>query len=170
MHLSNAQIGRCGELLVQLKLLMHGIESSPLTTDAGIDLVAFSPRRQQAITIQVKTNLVAKPGGGKGKPALDWWADDQPKAEIFAFVDLQSLRVWLVESSALATVAQQHPPGRFHFFMAVDPTTTARRDGKRVYDYEFGEYLFENRVVKIFGEPTVRPNHAMQRTTPRSGA
>ena len=116
MSLSKAQIGRCGELLVQFKLLMRGIESSPLTTDAGIDLVAFSPRRQRAVTIQVKTNLAAKPGGGKGKPALDWWAEDQPKADVFAFVDLQLLRVWLVEASALATVAQQHPAGRFHLF------------------------------------------------------
>jgi hypothetical protein len=160
MILSKAQIGRCGELFVQFKLLMHGVESSPLTTDAGIDLVAFSPRRQEAVTIQVKTNLVAKPGGGTGKPHLDWWAEDTPKADVFAFVDLQLLRIWLVESSALAAVAQQHPPGRYHFFMAVDATTTARRDGKRLYDSEFVQYLFDNRVSDIFGEPTISPNKA----------
>jgi hypothetical protein len=151
MSLSKAQIGRCGELLVQFKLLKHGIESSPLTTDVGVDLVAYSPRRQQAITVQVKTNLAPKPGGGKGKPALDWWADDKPKADIFAFVDLQWPRVWLVESSKLSTLAQQNPAGRFHLFMAVDPTQSPRKDGKKNFDYDFGEYLFENQVAKIFG-------------------
>jgi len=49
-------------LLVQQKHLLHGIESAPLTTDAGIDLVAHSTKEKDAITIQVKTNLKAKPG------------------------------------------------------------------------------------------------------------
>jgi hypothetical protein len=39
MSLSTAQIGRCGELLVQLELLKRGIESAAMTTDTGIDLV-----------------------------------------------------------------------------------------------------------------------------------
>ncbi len=64
--------GQAGELLVQEQLLLHGVESAPLTTDTGIDLVAYSPRRADAVTIQVKANLQPKPGGGKGKPALDW--------------------------------------------------------------------------------------------------
>ena len=33
-------IGKAGELLVQYKLIKYGIDSSPMTTDAGIDLVA----------------------------------------------------------------------------------------------------------------------------------
>jgi hypothetical protein len=40
MKLTTAQIGRDGEHLVQEQLLLHGIESAPLTTDTGIDLVA----------------------------------------------------------------------------------------------------------------------------------
>lgn len=31
---------------MQEQLLLHGIESAPLTTDTGIDLVAYSPRRR----------------------------------------------------------------------------------------------------------------------------
>lgn len=61
------QIGRSGELLVQYKLLLHGIESAPMTTDTGVDLVAFSNRNNKVITVQVKTNLKPKPAGGKGK-------------------------------------------------------------------------------------------------------
>ena len=70
--LRSAQIGRCGELLVQYRLLLCGVESAPMSTDNGVDLVAYAPRGAAPVTIQVKTNLKAKPGGGKGKAALDW--------------------------------------------------------------------------------------------------
>lgn len=149
MKPTKAQIGRSGELLVQQQLLLHGIESSAMTTDSGIDLVAFSPSRKDAVTIQVKSNLSAKPGGGKGKPHLDWWAQDDSPADLFAFVDLESSRIWLLLNEELENVSQQHPEGRYHFFMATDPTTTARRDGKPVHDYEFESYLLKNRVHKL---------------------
>ncbi len=68
--LSNMQIGKAGELLVQYKLLLCGIESAPLTTDAGVDLVAFSTRRQDAVTIQIKSNFKPKPGAVKGNLLL----------------------------------------------------------------------------------------------------
>ncbi len=57
---------------MQYKLLLYGIESSPLTTDSEIDLVAYSGKNKDAVTIQVKTNLKSKPGGGKDKLAIDW--------------------------------------------------------------------------------------------------
>ena len=71
--MKTAQIGKCGELLVQYQLLLREIESAPLTTDSGVDLVAYSPRNARPVTVQVKTNLRAKPAGGKGKEVLDWW-------------------------------------------------------------------------------------------------
>jgi len=150
MKLSKAQIGKAGELLVQQKLLLHGVESAPLTTDSGIDLVASSRKRSDAITIQVKANLKAKPGGGgKGKLHLDWWAPDDSPADLFAFVDLESSRVWLIKKTEVEDVAQQHPKGRHHFFMATDPTVSKRRDDKPVHDYDFQKYLLENRVHKL---------------------
>ena len=150
MRLSTAQIGKCGELLVQFRLLTHGIESSPLTTDAGIDLVAFSRVRQAAITLQVKTTNGAKPAGGTGTPHLTWPAQDPSSADVFAFVDLVSLRVWLIPTLRLPFVAQQRRPGSFNFFMATDPKSKPRRDGKPIYDHQFDEYLFENSVSNIF--------------------
>jgi hypothetical protein len=60
------QIGRMGELLVQYELLSQGIDSARMTTDSGIDLVAYSGVKGRSFTIQVKTNLTPKPGGGKG--------------------------------------------------------------------------------------------------------
>jgi len=84
MTLTTAQIGKCGELLVQYRLLLCGIESAPMTTDTGVDLVAYSPKDGDARTIQVKTNKEAKPGGGSGKSALDWWLRDDSPAELVA--------------------------------------------------------------------------------------
>lgn len=93
MRLTTAQIGRCGEFLVQYRLLLLGVESAPMSTDAGIDLVAYSPTMTGAKTIQVKTNLKPKPGGGKGKNALDWWIPENSPAELVALVDLSEQRV-----------------------------------------------------------------------------
>ena len=150
MKLTTQQIGKCGELIVQFRLLRHGIESASLTTDSGIDLVAFSNKKKDAMTIQVKTNEKPKPGGGKGKYAVDWWARDDSPADLFAFVELEKQRVWLIETKALPEVAQQHPKGRFHFFMSTDPTSKQRKDGMKLHVYEFEGYLLENVVHKYF--------------------
>ena len=53
--MSTQRIGRCGELLVHDKLLKLGIESAAMTTDAGVDLVAFPFVRLQ--TARVKCYL-----------------------------------------------------------------------------------------------------------------
>ena len=44
------QIGRRGELLVQSRLLRYGIESSAMTLDYGIDLIALRMKRDNKIT------------------------------------------------------------------------------------------------------------------------
>lgn len=150
MKLTTSQIGKSGELLVQLKLLLYGIESSPLTTDSGIDLVAYSRKKAEAITIQVKTNLKPKPSGGKGKLSLGWWLPEQSIADLYALVDLDKYRVWLFKSSEVSSIAQQNPKGRLHLIMKTDPTVKDRRDNKPVHDHEFGSYLLENCVHKLF--------------------
>lgn len=149
MKLTTAQIGRAGELLVQQQLLLYGIESAPLTTDTGVDLVAFSSERRDAVTIQVKANLKPKPGGGKGKPAIDWWLPDDSPADIFAFVDLSTNRVWLVTKEEVEQLSQQHSNGRYHLYMVTDPTASPRTDGKPAHDYEFQKYLLQNRVHNL---------------------
>lgn len=90
---TKAQIGRCGELLDQYELLLLGIESAPLSTDAGIDLVAYSPGKQEAGTIQVKANHKPKPSGGKGRAAFDWWVPESNPAQAVALVDLSTRSV-----------------------------------------------------------------------------
>lgn len=55
MTSTTQHIGAAGELLVQYRLLKLGIDSARLTTDSGIDLVAFAPGSSTAVSIQVKT-------------------------------------------------------------------------------------------------------------------
>jgi len=148
MSLTTAQIGRCGELLVQLELLKRGIESAAVTTDTGIDLVAYLPEQSKAITIQVKTNLKAKPGGGKSRLCLDWWIPSACPADFVALSELDSNRIWLFTKSELKECAQQSPEGRFHFFMYTEQGLP-RRDGKLHHDHEFNEYLLEQAVHRL---------------------
>ena len=141
--LTTQQIGRLGELLVQFELLRYGIESAPLTTDAGIDLVAYSPARTRAHTIQVKTNLAPKPSGGKGPPSFDWWVPDDCPAELFALVELATRRIWLFNRDELHANAQQRSSGRCHLYVHAGPH--ARHGAHRL-----AQFLFENRLAELF--------------------
>ncbi|CAJ8041580.1 Uncharacterised protein [Burkholderia pseudomallei] len=151
MKLSTSQIGRCGELLAQYLLLLRGIDSAPMTTDMGIDLVAYSPISGVATTIQVKANLKAKPGGGKGKLALDWWMPVNCPAQLIALVDLSAHRLWLLKTEEIEGLAQQRSGGRFHLYMYTDSSVRPLRIGRSVYSHEFEKYLLENRVQELFG-------------------
>lgn len=146
-----SQIGRCGELFVQYLLLLRGIDSAPMSTDVGVDLVAYSPAKAQPFSVQVKTNLRAKPGGGKGKAALDWWIPIDPPAQLIALVDLSSSKTWLFLREELPALAQQTSSGRHHLYMYTDPTHKPRKTGRLAHIYEFEKYLLENRSHDIFG-------------------
>jgi hypothetical protein len=113
-------IGTAGELLVQYKLLKHGIDSARLTVDRGIDLVMYVPGRSKAATIQVKTNEIPTPAGGKGKLHLGWNFDDDCPAEWLACADLSTDRAWLFTIERARKLAQQHHPNdvrRLYWFI-----------------------------------------------------
>ena len=149
MKLSTAQIGRCGELLCQFRLLQLGIESAPMTTDTGIDLVAYSKKQTDSFTIQVKTCHESRPGGGKGKLGIDWWIPAECPANYVGLVDIQRARVWIMKMSEIEEAAQQKPEGRLHFFMMTDSAASARRDGKPHHDYDFQRFLIENAIPRL---------------------
>jgi hypothetical protein len=148
-RLTTQQIGRMGELLVQYELLRHGIDSAPMTTDAGVDLVAYSGVKGRSFTIQVKTNLTPKPGGGKGAPGVDWWVSEDCPAELYAFVDLSTRRVWLLNKEELASSAQQRSSGRLHLYMYTDSESQSLAYARHG-DMRFSEFLFENRIPSFF--------------------
>jgi hypothetical protein len=120
-----------------------------MTVDAGVDLVAYSGMGGRSVTIQVKTNLAPKPGGGKGAPAIDWWVSDDCPAEIYALTDLSTRRVWLLTKDELKAAAQQHSNGRTHFYMYVDADSESIAYSRHG-DARFTEFLFENRVSALF--------------------
>ncbi len=99
-RLSARQIGRCGELLVQYLLLKHGFESAPMTTDAGIDLVAFPngvtiPEiTSKPITIQVKATQYSD-GGLPASEGLVWRVAKNCPADYYALVDIIEQKCWL---------------------------------------------------------------------------
>ncbi|WP_447742947.1 hypothetical protein [Variovorax boronicumulans] len=151
MKLTTAQIGRYGELLVQYELLSRGVESAPMSTDTGIDLVAFSPASKLAVTIQVKTNQAAKPSGGKGAPLLDWWLRENSPAQLVALVDMTAPRIWLFTHQELVDSAQQTASsGLMHIFMKLEPARH-RKDGKPQQVEDFDRFLIGKRIGSLFG-------------------
>ena len=157
MSLTTAQIGKCGELLVQYRLLLLGVESAPMSTDTGIDLVAYSSIKAQPTTIQVKTNLKPKPGGGKGKLALDWWVPETTPASFVALADLSTEKVWLFTPEELQTHAQQRSGGRLHIYMYTDPTVRSRNTTGFVHVHEFERFLLSSVAEGVFGAQQSAP-------------
>lgn len=156
-QIGTTQIGRCGELLVQYLLLRQGIESAPMSTDSGVDLVAYAPKMPGPMTIQVKSNLQPKPAGGKGKSILDWWIKDEMRSQLVALVDLSEQRLWMFKSEEILSLAQQHPEGKgkgkgkYHLHMYTDPTARPTKPNELSHVYEFQKYLFGNRARELFG-------------------
>jgi hypothetical protein len=142
------RIGRCGELLVQYKLLKLGFESAPMTTDSGVDLVVFSPSPARVLTVQVKANDAPKPGGGKGKLALDWWIAENCPSELAAFVDVSTDTAWLMTKKELAEFARQRSGGRFHFYMYADATARPRGE-KSAMRAHFDAHLLERKAALL---------------------
>ena len=151
MSLATAQIGKCGELLVQYQLLLRGIESAPMSTDTGIDLVTYSPALPHPITVQVKANLQSKPGGGRGKHALDWWVPHNSPADYVALVDLSSQGIWFLSPAELLIHAQQQPARGLHIYMYTDSSVRPRRSDRLAHLHEFEQFKLVNRASAIYG-------------------
>jgi hypothetical protein len=113
-------IGAAGELLVQFRLLRNGIDSARLTTDAGIDRVAYPPGTARALTIQVKTVERSTPAGGKGAFSTGVVFPKNSPAEYLSVVRLYDERVWLFPIEDALRLAKQETP-RLYWF--VNPET-----------------------------------------------
>jgi hypothetical protein len=124
--LRTAQIGASGVLLIQYRLLKCGIESAPMTTDAGIDLVVYPPKMEKAVTVQVKTCLKPKPAGGRGKLALDWWLPRTSPAELVGLANLNGDQAWLFRHDEFVAKAQQQTEERLHLYFYVEPRIPAQ--------------------------------------------
>lgn len=148
--IATAKIGKAGELFVQYQLLLLGVESAPMTTDTGIDLVAYSPIEAHPHTIQIKTMLAPTRAGGKGKWAIDWWIRENSPAEYVALVELSSQNVWMLTHQELLETAQQRSNGKCHIYMHLE---NVRTNGKhaRTHINHFEGFLLPRRLNMLFG-------------------
>jgi hypothetical protein len=148
-YMNNQQISRCGELLLQYKLLLLGIESSNMNTGTGIDLVAYSPRNRRAYTIQVKTNLKPTPSSENGKMTLDWWVPDDCPADLVAFADLSTNSVWLFSTGEIPKYAAKRYRGRHNLSFSVAPSSNLG-SGQLTHLVQFEEFTVEKRAHVFF--------------------
>lgn len=139
-------IGAAGELLVQYRLLKHGIDSARLTTDSGVDLVAYLPASNQAVTVQVKTQRRPRPSGGTGPLSVGWFFPHDLKAEFLAVVLLDSDDVWLFTRDEARELAQEHSGrGIRQIHWLIEPKSrndgTERRSARDVERYQVDAYV-----------------------------
>lgn len=149
MTKTTQHIGSAGELLVQYKLLKFGIDSAAMTTDSGVDLVAYSPKSNRSFTIQVKTKEKPSQGGGKGKLSLVWDLRDSSPAELVAVTDLSTDSVWIFTHAEYEKYAQQHSEnGILKLYMYVDESVNTKKEMALMSQFE--QFRLENRVTTFF--------------------
>lgn len=75
---------------------------------------------------------------------------DKCPAQLLAFVDVAGRRVWLMERAEFNKCAQQHPKGRRHFYMKVEPEQPKARVSGKTDFKRFDRYLIERAAKKLF--------------------
>ncbi len=116
MAKTTLHIGAAGELLVQFRLVRNGIDSARLTTDSGVDLVAYPPGTGRALTVQVKTVERSTPAGGKGALATGVVFPRECRAEYVAIVRLSDEIVWLFPILDALRLSKQSLP-RLYWYL-----------------------------------------------------
>jgi hypothetical protein len=116
----------------------------------GYHLVAKCGSSQRALTILVKTNWKPKPAGGSGPPALAWRVSRDFNADLVAFADLESGRIWLISRKELPEAAQQHSKSA-HQLVMVTQTGWTSAPHERIRDDQFTNFLAERRIAELFG-------------------
>jgi len=151
VKLSTQQIGKCGELLVQYIFLKHGIESAPLTTDPGIDLVAFPnvkvapEERRKPLTIQVKTPTHL---GRPDDKWLEWQIPEDCPADYIAAVDWGRNKFWLIRTEKFKQMAYHTTKRRLRLWWSLPGYESKRAKRK---EEQFKEYEMEAAIPKVFG-------------------
>ena len=151
IKLSTQQIGKCGELLVQYILLKHGVESAPLTTDPGIDLVAFPnvkvapEERRKPLTIQVKTSTHLDRPDDKW---LEWQIPEDCPADYIAAVDWVRNKFWLIRTEEFKQMAYHTTKRRLRLRWSLPGYESKRAKRK---EEQFKKYEMDVAIPKVFG-------------------
>jgi len=145
LKLDSRQVGRCGELLVQYWLLNYGVESSPLTTDPGIDLVAYSSLKQKPVLIQVKTSRLL---GNTDNKWLRWQIPNNCPAEFIAMVDLDNDKFWLIRTEDFKRKARRVSDGDLKLQWSFPDYES--KEFKQIEE-QYKEHEMKTAIPRIFG-------------------
>lgn len=137
-------IGAAGEILVQYKLLKHGIDSARLTTDSGIDLVMCIPGSREAMTVQVKAIVKPYLDGGTGPLVVGWILPRTCKAQWLAGVDISRDRVWLFPIEEALRHARGNAKDAWLYWRLEPP-----RGSKVGVESDFADYEFDSVVSRL---------------------
>ena len=147
---TKSRIGASGVLLLQSRLLREEIESAPMTTDYGIDLVAISPRSDKTFLIQVKTTMKEKPAGGKvgAKKELSFPPHKRNScAQYLALVYPPENKIWILTKEELESVDCQKNGKNYHVVIWREPRPNSNNNRSEEY---FERYSFDNAINKYF--------------------
>lgn len=149
--LTTQHIGAAGELLVQYRLVKLGIDSARLTTDSGVDLVAYSPGANTAHTIQVKTQRAASPSGGKGALSVGFFFPHELRAEMLALTLLETDDVWIFTRDEARQLAQQNNArGMRQLYWYSEPRPPRAGSPAPLHAGDMKPYLLEHRAAFLF--------------------
>ena len=102
------------------------------------------------IGVLVRTNRRPKPAGGTGPPRLAWDVPNDATADVIAFADLSTSRVWLMRREELATIAHQHSRSAHKFVLVTQPGWRSAPH-ERIRDDQHEELPFERRASTLLG-------------------
>lgn len=148
--MSTQHIGAAGELLVQYQLLKLGIDSARLTTDAGIDLVVYSPATGAATTVQIKAVQAPTPAGGRGREAIGWNFPHDCPAQLIAVVSLSADSAWIFTIAEARRIAQQRSPKDVRRLYWYTDESTHQRNGVPLKQSDMERYLLTTRAPQLF--------------------
>jgi hypothetical protein len=148
--LTSQQKGRCGELLVQLMLLKHGIESAPLTTDTGIDLVAYPRTVNSAWQLDRPARIQIKASTHRGNSSdkyLGWDVTEDCPADFIALVDLDRNKLWLFPITDFKKFASK--AGKLNRRLWWCPPGYEYQKQHR-HESDFADYEMDNGILNAF--------------------
>ncbi len=151
--LTTQQRGRCGEILVQYTLLKYGIESAPLTTDTGIDLVVYPWTHRKTwpfnrpATIQVKASTHRlKSSNYNGY--IGWGIPDNCPADFVALVDLERNKFWFFSVADFKKKSTKWQKGYRGLWWNIPDSRYPRQ---RKLEKDFTKYEMDSGIINAFG-------------------
>lgn len=143
------QIGALGVLKVQSDVLSLGVDSARLTTDYGVDLVAYGLHLKKPITIQVKATAGAKHRERAKRVAWPLTKGKEGLADVFAFVDVrtQDKDIWYLTRRDFAKLKFDQEPKKI--WVSIIKAGRASNSGRVRTELEMQQFKGTPRLEKL---------------------